>query len=276
MNDLRDLSSRQRPATLSHDRRSEPIAADQKVELRQASHKLRSQLKPVGNYRVAIILVPGFMLDADLWSDVIQDLAPFGPIIHADPMGALSIEDMAEKTLALAPDKFAVVGFSMGGYVAREIQRRAPQKVSKLVLIATSARGDSDLQARRKAAIVDADPAAFHGLSRQSIRRSLAPEREEDNALVERIHAMSVRLGGQTFRDQALFLRDGDLEKLPTIGCPTLIVAGCKDRLRSLEEASEMQSAIPGAQMKIIEVGHMIPMEAPAELSPLIRTFLSG
>ncbi|SMO94653.1 alpha/beta fold hydrolase [Paracoccus laeviglucosivorans] len=225
---------------------------------------------------MGIILVPGFMLDADLWSDVIHDLATFGPIIHADPMGALSIEDMAEKTLAVAPNTFAVVGFSMGGYVAREIQRIAPQRVSKLVLLATSARGDSDLQARRKVAIADADPSAFRGLSRQSIRRSLSPEREEDNALVERIHAMSVRLGGQTFRNQAVFRRDGDLDKLPTIDCPTLIVAGGKDRLRSLEEAAEMQSAIPDAQMKIIEVGHMIPMEAPAELSPLLRAFLSG
>ena len=224
---------------------------------------------------MAIILVPGFMLDADLWSDIVGDLEPFGPVIHAEPIGAASIEEIAERVLDKAPEAFVVIGFSMGGYVAREIQRRAPQKVSKLVLIATSARGDSNLQSQRKAAIADAAPAAFRGLSRQSIRRSLAHAREGDTALVERIHAMSMRLGGETFRNQALFRRDGDLEKLPTIDCPTLIIAGSKDRLRSLEEASEMRSAIPNAQMKVVDAGHMIPMEAPAELSLLLHAFLS-
>lgn len=224
---------------------------------------------------MAILLVPGFMLDADLWSDIAPDLEPFGPVIHADPAGAVSIEDMATRALSLAPETFVLVGFSMGGYVAREIQRRAPERVSKLVLIATSARGDSDLQTQRKSAAASADPAAFRGLSRQSIRRSLAPEREDDAVLVERIHAMSVRLGGRTFFAQALFRRGGDLDQLHSIDCPTLIVAGSKDRLRSLEEAEEMRHAIPDARMVVIDAGHMIPMETSTQLASVLRAFLS-
>ncbi|MFE3837724.1 alpha/beta fold hydrolase [Pseudogemmobacter sonorensis] len=90
----------------------------------------------------------------------------------------------------------------------------------------------------------------------------MAPEREGDAAIVERIHAMSLRLGGQVFRNQAVLRRDGDLQKLPAIDCPTLIVAGARDRLRSLEEASEMMEAIPNAKMEIIETGQMIHIEA--------------
>lgn len=51
------------------------------------------------------------------------------------------------------------------------------------------------------------------------------------------------------------------------IGCPTLIIAGSQDRLRSLEEAHEMHAAIPKAELEIIEAGHMIPLEAPRRLS---------
>lgn len=223
---------------------------------------------------MAMVLVPGFMLDEDLWTDVAGGLARFGPLIHADPSRGGSIEEMACETLAIAPDRFDLAGFSMGGYVARAIQRRAPERVRRLVLIATSARGDSEVQARRKAAVAGADPAAFRGLSRSSIRISLAPDREGYTALVERIHAMSLRLGGETFRRQALFQRNGDLDRLSGIACPTLIVAGRKDRLRSLEEAREMQAAIPGAGLEIIEAGHMIPMEAPEALSAVLAGFL--
>jgi len=221
-----------------------------------------------------VVLVPGFMLDADLWSDLVDDLAALGPVRHADLSRAASIEEMAADLLEAAPGRFDLVGFSMGGYVARAAQRAAPHRIRRLVLIATSARGDAAVQAQRKAAIAEADPASFRGLSRGSIRTSLAPDREGDTGLVERIRAMSVRLGGETFRRQALVRRDGDMDLLPAIGCPTLVVAGSRDRLRSLDEARELQAGIPGATLRIIDAGHMIPMEAPEELSAALLAFL--
>lgn len=224
---------------------------------------------------MTLILVAGFMLYADLWSDMEQSLERFGPVIHADPRNAASIEDMAAEVLAQAPDRFALIGFSMGGYVARAIQRMAPERVTKLALIATSARGDSTIQARRIAALSDANPEAFRGLSKQSIRQSLAPEREDDAALITRIQAMSLRLGGHVFHRQARFRRAGDLAQLAAITCPTLIVAGSKDRLRSVEESVEMQQAIAQARLEIIDSGHMIPMEQPAALAAMIEDFLS-
>ena len=224
---------------------------------------------------MALILVAGFMLDEDLWSDMADSLERFGPVLHVDPRHAASIEEMAVEALAMAPARFALIGFSMGGYVARAIQRLAPERVTKLALVATSARGDSAIQARRMAALSDANPAAFRGLSKQSIRQSLAPERETDAALVARIQAMSLRLGGQVFHRQARFRREGDLAQLAAITCPTLIVAGSKDRLRSVEEAVELQQAIPQARLELIDCGHMIPMEQPAALAAMIEDFLS-
>jgi len=223
---------------------------------------------------MALTLVPGFMLDRDLWTDVAPALGRFGPLIHADPARATTIAGMARDTLQAAPARFGVIGFSMGGYVAREMARGAPDRVSRLVLIATSARGDSELQARRRAVASTADTSAFRGIARRSIAQSLAPEREEDEALIGRIHAMSLRLGGETFRWQAMFRREGDLDRLSSITCPTLVVAGDRDRLRSIEEAEEMAAGIPGARLEILPSGHMIPMEAPGPLAELLADFL--
>jgi len=224
---------------------------------------------------MALTLVPGFMLDRDLWTDIAPTLERFGPLTHADPARATTIAGMARDTLDAAPARFGLIGFSMGGYVAREMARVAPGRVSRLVLIATSARGDNEIQARRRAVASSADPSAFRGIARRSIAQSLAPEREGDEALIGRIHAMSARLGGETFRRQAMFRREGDMALLSAITCPTLVIAGDRDRLRSIAEAEEMASAIPGARLEILPSGHMIPMEAPGPLSDLLADFLA-
>ncbi|MFV0302523.1 MAG: alpha/beta fold hydrolase [Paracoccus sp. (in: a-proteobacteria)] len=223
---------------------------------------------------MTLVLVPGFMLDDDLWTDMRPGLDRLGPILHADTSRADAIDEMAARTLRTAPGRFDLLGFSMGGYIARAMQRAAPDRVRRLVLVATSARGESAFDAQRKALVARTDPALFGGLSRRSIRLSLAPDRENDTALVERIHAMSLRLGGETFRRQSLLRRDGDLQRLAAIDCPTLIVAGERDRLRSVDESREMKAAIPNANLLVLNSGHMIPMEAPADLLSALTAFL--
>ncbi|OWJ77436.1 alpha/beta hydrolase [Haematobacter genomosp. 1] len=180
---------------------------------------------------------------------------------------------MAEMTLASAPPSFALIGFSMGGYVARQMVRLAPTRVSCLVLIATSARADSDAQGRSKGV---AAAAPFAGISKTAIRRSLAQDREADAMLVQRIRQMGQRLGGEVFQRQALFRRDGDLDALPEIECPTLIVAGRQDRLRTLNETHELAAGIKHTQLEIVDAGHMIPMEAPVELANAVVPFLNS
>ena len=225
---------------------------------------------------MSLLLVPGFMLDADLWRDVAPGLQAFGPIRHADLSHDDSVTAMARRALAEVPASFALIGFSMGGYVAREIVRIAPDRVTALVLIATSARGDTDVQARRKAAAATrAAVAGFGGLSRAAIAASLHPDHAGDEALAGRIQAMGARLGGEVFRRQSMLDRQGDLDRLHEIRCPTLVIAGGQDRLRSLAEATELQEGIAGSEIAVIEgTGHMVPMEAPARLVDIIRPWL--
>ncbi|WJH39340.1 alpha/beta hydrolase [Aliirhizobium terrae] len=224
---------------------------------------------------MAMILVPGFMLDADLWRDVEPGLARFGPISHADLSEGATLQDMARRVLAEAPPTFILLGFSMGGYVAREIVRQAPERVTALILVATSARGDSDVQAQRKAAIARQSVLAFRGLSAPAVVSSLHPDNSGRTDLIERIQAMGQRLGGTTFRRQSLLDRRDERGELGGIGCPTLVIAGDRDKLRSRTEAMELHEGIRGSIFEVIaNTGHMIPLEAPERFVEVITAWL--
>jgi pimeloyl-ACP methyl ester carboxylesterase len=218
------------------------------------------------------VLIPGFMADASLWDDVAPAIGKLGPIIHGDVSGAATIAEMARHVLTQAPEQFALVGFSMGGYVAQEIARVAPESVQALVLVASSARADTPEQKRRKAAAVRMmNPARFTGLSRPGILSSLHPDRASDEAIIERVRAMSERVGGEVFRRHASRDRQSDQHQLAAIRCPTLIVAADRDALRSLEESQELHDGISGSKLILIEEsGHMVPMEQPEALAAAV------
>lgn len=225
---------------------------------------------------MSILLIPGYMADDTLWDDVRPALARFGPIMHADLRHDASIEAMAVRALADAPASFILVGFSMGGYVAREIARLAPERVRALVLIATSTRPDTpSLRQSRGTVGKAAASVSFSGLSKTAIATSLHPKQAGNEALIERVRAMGVRLGGEVFRRQSSIVRAGDLARLQAIRCPTLVIAAGQDRLRSREESEELHAGIAGAEMAIIEdSGHMIPIEAPQALLAVVLPWL--
>jgi pimeloyl-ACP methyl ester carboxylesterase len=229
---------------------------------------------------MALLLVPGFMADETLWNDMTAALARFGPILHADLRHDTSVEAMARRALASAPPSFLLVGFSMGGYVARDIARLAPEygkRVDALVLVATSTRPDTPAMRQRKGAVGHAAPSvAFSGLSRIAVASSLHPKDKHNEAMIERVRAMGVRLGGEVFRRQSVLERPGDIDRLQAIRCPTLVIAAAQDQLRSLEEAQELQAGIPDARLAVIEdSGHMIPIEAPQRLLEAIVPWLA-
>jgi pimeloyl-ACP methyl ester carboxylesterase len=227
---------------------------------------------------MTILLVPGYMADDTLWDDLRAPLAPFGPLVHADLRHDTSLEAMAARLLRDAPPSFILVGFSMGGYVAREIVRQAPERVEALALIASSTRPDTDAVKQGKRAVARSAPSvSFAGLSRTAIATSLHPAHAGDEVLIERVRQMGVRLGAEAFRHQSMVERPGDLHLLDQIRCPTLIVAARHDRLRSLEESQELYAGIAGSTFAVIEnSGHMIPLEAPQALADVLVPWLES
>lgn len=212
-----------------------------------------------------LALLPGFMLDDALWDD-------FVPLLPADwavqritlPRGR-TVHEVADAVAEQLDGPAMVLGFSMGGYVARALAAAHPRLVQALMLVATSA--------RESAPVVQpahlADRVIFKGLSRGAIERSLSAVHADDASLIERVHAMSVRLGHDAF----LWQSGLDRRQVPlgAIACPTLVIAAEQDRLRSIEESHEIASAIPGADLRIVAgSGHLIPLEDPAALAGVI------
>lgn len=231
-----------------------------------------------GHDTTSIVLIPGFMADEGLWSDMTTALEPFGPIIHGDLREGDTIEAMARRIVLACPPRCVLVGFSMGGYVARMITRLVPDRVVALVLVATSSRADSPEQAKRKAAAAKAVTAdSFKGLSRPAIAASLHPAHAGDEDLISRVRAMGLRLGYDVFVRQSMAGREEITGGLETIACPTLVIAAAQDRLRSLDESRELCDGIPGATLTVIEhSGHMIPLEQPARLADAICSWLQA
>jgi pimeloyl-ACP methyl ester carboxylesterase len=225
---------------------------------------------------MTLLLIPGFMADATLWDAMTDDLTPFGPVVATDLSRGEDIESMAAALLGDAPDTFVAVGFSMGGYVARELARIAPERVSALILIATSARGDTEELIRQRRSALRAAPKAFKGLSRPAIVSSLHPDLATDEAMITRVRDMGLRLGGEVFHRQSAMARAGDLGRLAEIAQPTLIIAADADHLRGPDEAEELHRGIAGSTLvHIPDSGHMIPLEQPKPLAKVMTEWLS-
>jgi pimeloyl-ACP methyl ester carboxylesterase len=218
---------------------------------------------------MTIVLLPGFMLDDALWDDFIPYLPDDWRVQRVALPRGRNVRDVADGVAAQLVAPCVVLGFSMGGYVARSLASAYPELVEALVLVATSARDERPASSSPRAATL----ATFAGLSRRAIQSSLSRDHAEDAVLVERVHAMSVRLGADAFAWQSALDRTG--VPLQAIACPTLVVAASEDRLRSTDESRELADAIHGARLRILEgTGHLVPLEAPGLLADAILDWL--
>lgn len=215
-----------------------------------------------------ILLIPGFMLDADVWREVRPELERYGSVIDANTRDGGSIEEIAAEAILAMDSPTVVIGFSMGGYVARTIAYTVPDRVIGLALVATSSRGAEGIS------IADSAASRFHMLSRAAVVKSLHPDHRTDN-LIARVQQMSERLGGAVFQRQSRIERYDDAHRLSEIHCQTVVVAGAEDRLRSITESDTLHAGIPGSTLTIIEhSGHLIPLEQPEALMSALKPLL--
>ncbi|HBF49829.1 MAG TPA: alpha/beta hydrolase [Massilia sp.] len=223
-----------------------------------------------------LVLLPGFMLDETLWDEVLPLLEWEAPI-HRLPLGpGTTMDEIARGVAAAAPERFVLVGFSLGGYIARKVAELFPERVAALVLVASSLESDTPERAKAKQDAIRAlDPSTFRGLSTGSIAQSLHPDRRGDRELVARIREMGRRLGYEAMVVQSGLRRDGIAAA--TLTCPTLVIGADQDALRSVEETEELAAAVPGARLEVIKAsGHMLPLEQPHVLAATIQAWLDA
>jgi pimeloyl-ACP methyl ester carboxylesterase len=228
--------------------------------------------------RQELVLLPGLLCDAALWRPQIEALGDVVSCRVADLTRHDSMDEMARAVLAEAPDRFALAGLSMGGYVAQEIMRQAAERVTRLALLDTSARADSDEQrARRRGLIELAHKGRFKGVTPRLLPQLIAPDRLEDKPLVDIVLGMAERVGKDGFlRQQAAILgRPDGRPDLRRIRVPALVLCGREDALTPLERHEEMASLIPGSRLVVIErSGHLSTLERPEEVTAAMREWL--
>jgi pimeloyl-ACP methyl ester carboxylesterase len=230
-----------------------------------------------------LVLLPGFMCDADLWADMAPDLAKIGQVHFGNVFNDDSLQGMAERVLAEAPDQFVLVGFSMGGFVARVLTLMAPERVTGVAFVASSARGytPEETERRKQGYLPGNKPprpgAAGGGAPVLTAALGLHPDRERDPELLGRLRGMQRRLGPEVRARQSALVRLDGYADLARIACPSLVAACRQDRLRTLEETRRMATSLPHARFEVIEdCGHMAPLEKPRELAALLDDWIES
>jgi pimeloyl-ACP methyl ester carboxylesterase len=228
--------------------------------------------------KTPLILLPGLLCDAALWQYQLSALAEFAETSVADLTEADAVGVMAQSVLDRAPQHFALAGLSMGGYVAFEILRRAPERVMRLALLDTSARADTDeIRQRRRGLIELAQLGRFKGVTPRLLPLLLHPDH-----LVEPftgiVTGMAERVGQAAFirQETAILNRTDSRASLAAIQVPTLVLCGDADALTPPALAAEIADGIPGARLTLIEgAGHLAPLEHPEAVNRAMLDWLN-
>ena len=224
-----------------------------------------------------IIMVPGLGSDAAVWKPTIAELASDVECQVGDTLSDDTLPAMAARILKDAPHRFALTGVSMGGMVALEIMRAAPERVTRLALFDTNARPDTPEQTARRRATNAAmlGTADLAALAAPAIAYMIHPSAGQD--VRAELAEMTVRVGAAAYvRQNEAIIARGDLRPvLAMVLVPTIVVVGAGDLMTPLACSQEISDGITGATLHIIpDCGHLPPIEKPHVVADLLGNWL--
>lgn len=226
----------------------------------------------------SLLFLPGLLCDERLWRDQVEALSDIADITVADLTLDDSVAGMATRALAAAPEHFSLTALSMGGYVAFEILRQAPERVVRLALMDTSAAPDTHQRvAQRQSAIESLKLGRFVGVTKRMLPQLIHADHVPEDVGKE-VRAMAERVGAAAFlrQQQAILTRPDSRPVLPLIHVPTLVAVGDSDILTPPAHAEEIHKGIPGSVLhRFSRCGHLPPMESPQETTDILRAWLS-
>lgn len=226
-----------------------------------------------------LVLVPGLLCDALLWQAQIAGLGGSADCWVADHTCADTMARVAANIIAVCPFKtFALAGLSMGGYVALEMMRQAPKRITRIALLDTAAHADApEAIGRRNAFIALAKRGKFLGVTDTLLPQLIHPDQLDNQALTSIIKAMARNTGKTAFirQEKAIISRPDSRPLLATIKCPTLVLCGRQDALTPVARHEEMAAAISGATLEIVEhCGHLSTLEQPPAVTAALGAWL--
>jgi len=224
-----------------------------------------------------LLLLPGLSSTPELW-DSVRAALPVGVSAQALENAALEdIDAIAAEILAAAPPRFALAGFSFGGYVALAIAGKAADRIERLALISTGSNADSPEAAASRKRLIEIAQSDYASIDGRMTKFLLHPDRVEDAAIHEKRSRMSRDYGAARFiaQQRAATARPARDAVLASIRVPTLVAVGREDRITPLAQHEEMARRIPAAELVVFErCGHLVPLEAPQELARALEKWM--
>lgn len=225
-----------------------------------------------------LYLLPGLMCDERIWAPQVAALAAYSPIAVSGYGDARSLAEMAQRVLASAPGRISLAGHSMGGRVALEIFRLAPERIERLALLDTGVHPVVAGEREKRMALLELGRReGIEALVDAWLLPMLHPERRRDASFVAPLREMCMAGGMARYENQmtALLERPDASPLLAEIRCPVLVGVGSDDAWAPLVQHRAMVAAIAGARLTVFpHAGHMTPVEAPAAVTAALRGWL--
>lgn len=229
--------------------------------------------------QLPVLLLPGTLCDERVFAPLIERL-PGQPLLVGDMTGAATTPALAHKILRDAPDRFAVLGFSLGGIVALEMIAQAPHRVAAIALINTTARPDPEANAAvRRAAVARARANGAAGYIKEVWPKPVSSANANRGDLQELLVSMAERGGADVLESQseAAIHRADSRPRLRDIAVPTLVLCGSDDGICPPEVHREIVDLVPGSTLAIVpNAGHFALIESPDEVAAHVRDWLSA
>jgi pimeloyl-ACP methyl ester carboxylesterase len=228
--------------------------------------------------RLPLILLPGLICDTALWTAQRLALLQERHVMVADHSCGRSINQIARMLLSAAPERFALAGLSMGGYLALEVSRLAPHRVDRLALLNTNPHADpDDNKARRAKTVARAQAGAFAEIVEELLLALVHPSHVGRPDVADTHRSMAYRSGPAVFaqQQQAIMERRDQRNLLPALTMPALVLCGADDRLTPPLAHQEMAAAMPNAVLEVIpDCGHLSTLEQPDAVTQALRNWL--
>ena len=220
------------------------------------------------------------MCDARLFAPQIAALSAGRAVLVPPLTGTNTIAGMAHSVLKSAPPQFALAGLSMGGIVAMEIMRHAPERVTHLALMATNPKAeDPAVSANREHQKAQVRQGHLRAVLRDEMKPNYLTDSAHKDDILDLCMTMAMDLGPEVFLNQseALATRPDQQDNLKLVNVPSLILCGKEDRLCPLDRHVLLAQLIPGARLEVIdEAGHLPTLEQPEATTTALRIWLDG
>lgn len=221
-----------------------------------------------------LVFVPGLLCTDALFQPQIDALSASHSIHIAQTTDCETIDQMVEYMLDSVSGEIIVIGLSMGGYVAQEAARIAPDRISAIALLSTSAQPDDEARKRQRHELIKlSEIGRFKGVTPRLLPRFLSAEALEDEAMCQTVMEMAAEIGQKHFTSQqyAIMARRDQRPYLPSFHKPSLVLCGMADELTPPQLSEEMAGLLPRAELVLLDkIGHLSSLEAPEEVTQAI------